>query len=169
MLRILGALLLTGGCTAFGVQASARLGKRVTYIAAWRMAIEQLRAEMSCRVRALPELAKHLAETAPQGLCDDFHKLAEMLQRPNDERYAHIWTRWVKTLPLIHAEERAVIVDLGQLLGRYELDSQLTAMDSAEARLAQIEERAQVRKDKLSRLYAASGLLGGAAMAVVLL
>ncbi|MCL2546846.1 MAG: stage III sporulation protein AB [Oscillospiraceae bacterium] len=168
MLRIIGALLLTGGTTAFGLQASAQLSKCVSVIAAWRMAVEQLQAEMSCRVRALPELAAHLADNAPAILRGDFQRLADMFERPNDERYAQIWTRWAEGLPL-HAEESIIIIELGQLLGRYELDGQLAALDSVEARLAQIEERAQVRKDKLSRLYAVSGLLCGAAAAVILL
>jgi len=168
MLNVIGIFLLVGGCTAIGMQSAAKLNKRVTTIIAWRAAIEQLHAEMSSRVRALPELVLYLSQSGPDLLRDSFMQLSIVYSTPHDARYSVLWGNWINSLSL-EKEERDILRDLGNSLGQHELDSQLSAFESADKRLAAAEQRALLRRDKLSRLYAAGGLLCGAAIAVILI
>ncbi len=168
MLKWAGALLLAGGCTAAGMQAAARLTRRLTVIESWQTAVSQMAAELRCRNSALPDLVAQLARGGPLPLKSQFEVLAAKLKAPGDRRYAEVWRVWAMALPL-GGEEREVVASVGEVLGRYELDSQLSALEGVSARLAQCQQRARGRRERLAKLYAMSGALGGLAAVIVLL
>ena len=56
MLRLMGAVLLVGGCGAVGFSAAGRLARRVEVLRALLGALEGMERELSFRLTPMPEL-----------------------------------------------------------------------------------------------------------------
>ena len=72
-------------------------------------------------------------------------------------------------LELLSLDSRAALLLLGEVLGRYEADSQRQALEHARQALEREEQRAQEERRRLGRVYQALGLSGGAFLVILLL
>ena len=70
---------------------------------------------------------------------------------------------------LLAEPERAVLRELGQVLGRYDAGDQLTALERAERALNACLARAEEDRRRLGRVYTALGVGSGAMLAILLL
>ena len=75
----------------------------------------------------------------------------------------------VDELELLSLDSRAALLPLGEVLGRYEADSQRQALEHARQALEREEQRAQEERRRLGRVYQALGLSGGAFLVILLL
>lgn len=82
-----------------------------------------------------------------------FQRCAEGCARLEQVPFGESWRQAVDELELLSLDGRAALLPLGEVLGRYEADSQRQAMEHARQALEREEQRAQEERRRLGRVY----------------
>ena len=171
MLRLVGALLLTVGAAGLGLCAAWQLRDRVRSLRSLVGGLEILDRELSFRRTAMPELMERTARQAGAPACYLFARCRDHLEELGERSFSQIWARAVAEEPelLLAEEERAALLELGEILGRYDADGQIAALKRAEETLKACLTRAKEDRRRLGRVYTALGAGSGAMLAILLL
>ena len=171
MLKLVGALLLTAGASALGLCAAGQLRDRVKTLRSLVGGLEVLGRELSFRRTAMPELMERTARQAGAPARYLFARCRDHLEELGERTFGQIWTQAVEEEPelLLAEPERAILRELGQVLGRYDADDQLAALERADRELTACLARAEEDRRRLSRVYTALGVGSGAMLAILLL
>ena len=171
MLRLVGALLLTAGAAGLGLCAAGQLGDRVRSLRSLVGGLEILMRELSFRRTSMPELMERTARQAGEPARYLFARCRDHLEELGERSFGQIWAGAVEAEPelLLTREERTVLVELGQVLGRYDADGQIAALERAEEGLKACLARAEEDRRRLGRVYTALGVGSGAMLAILLL
>ena len=110
-----------------------------------------------------------LAQRCSQPAAGFFQRCAEGCARLDQVPFGESWRQAVDELELLSLDSRAALLPLGEVLGRYEADSQRQALEHARQALEREEQRAQEERRRLGRVYQALGLSGGAFLVILLL
>ena len=165
-MRLTGAALLTLAGLLAGVLAAERLRRRVLLRQQLGQMLEQMAFELGRFKTPLPVLFPALAEqlSGPAGeLC---RRAAQALADGDRPPMARIWAGAVEALP---ERERAILLPLGSVLGRYGAEEQLRALHRARAAMARAEAEARTALGRKGRVYVGVSTAGAAALAVLLL
>lgn len=170
MLRLLGAVLLTGGAGALGFGAAARLNRHVRTLRLLTEALERMERELSFRLTSIPELFTLLASHLAPPVGPFFARCRDSLCHLGDERLEDLWRSALADSDLdLEGEERQVLETLGGILGRYDGEGQTQALALARAQLEQCLEAAVAERARMGKVYGALGLAAGAFLVIVLL
>lgn len=74
-----------------------------------------------------------------------------------------------RCLPMLRSEERQVLIEVGQSLGRYDAQTQSRVLARAVRQLEGYRQAAREEARRLGRVYATLAVAGGAALVLVLL
>lgn len=142
MIRLVGALLIAGASFSLGLSYIGGEIKNLNALRSVVWMLKELRGELGSRLVPLPELIHSLAGrcTGPGGAFAGV--LDRRLPELGETEFDRLWTESADaSLDMLDAEERELLYVLGRCLGRYELDRQLTELDSCisglESRLGQ--------------------------------
>ena len=166
MLRWTGAALVWMGCIAWGLSAAAegRMQLRLLEDLVHSLAIAE--RELTLNRTALPDLMRQLASRAVPQSAQLFQRCADSME--TGESFIKAWDSGVAQLPLSR-EDNALLLGLGQVLGRYEDRGQGEAVAAIrrglEDRLALV--RQQIRSS--ARVYTALGTAAGGFLALILI
>ena len=162
MWKLVGAVLVAAGSGWLGLSAAAGLTKRLRAVQSMIVGLELMERELWERGAALPELMAALARRCTQPAAGFFQRCAEGCDRLDQVPFGESWRQAVDELELLSLDSRAALLPLGEVLGRYEADSQRQALEREE-------QRAQEERRRLGRVYQALGLSGGAFLVILLL
>ena len=171
MIKILGALMLTGGAAVIGLRAAEKLNYRVGLYSALAHSIDLMQAEIFFRLTSLPELMLQLSRQieAPANLL--FANCYEQLSRDNTESFCSIWDHALHES--IERDLSSVAMqslrELGSILGRYDAKTQSDALTHALKRIEGCYESARREKERQSRVYGVLGLVSGLAAVIILI
>ena len=98
-----------------------------------------------------------------------FQGCAAGLDRLDQEDFSSLWRRLVQELEELNQEGQAVLLPLGDTLGRYEEARQREALSAARRRLEELAGRMEEDSRRLGRVYQVLGLSGGAFLVILLL
>ena len=170
MLKLVGALCVMAVALWCGTQAVGTLRRRAGTLAELHAGLTWLEEELTFRLTPLPELLERLGQTR-QGEAGQFFQQVDRLLRLDPEGGLHqSWRQaMVKCLPLLKAEERQVLLEVGQTLGRYDAETQRQALTRCNRRLADFRDQAQEETRRLGKVYAALSAAGGAMVVLVLI
>ena len=171
MLRLAGALLLAGGAAGLGLCAAGQLRDRVKSLRALEGGLALLARELSFRRAPMPELMVRAARGAAAPACYFFARCRDHLDELGSRPFGQIWREALEAEPelLLGEEERMALLQLGQVLGRYDAGGQLAALEQARETLAACLVQAEEERQRLGRVYAALGVGSGAMLAILLL
>ena len=162
--RLLGALLLVAGGFLGGRACLAEYRVRVITLRALTASLARIRAEIALCRTPLPELLSSEAECT-DGRVQAFYR--EALRRYGEEgRFRTSWDGASELLRL-PSDARAVLVSLGDILGRYDAQTQEDALLHAENLLERCAADAENDRKQRGTLYAK--LLPGLAFAAAIL
>lgn len=170
MIRLMGAALVAAGGALLGFQAAAGLGRRVRSVREMEAGLELLERELELSAPPLPRLlergiehsegpARALFEGCLRGVDDSLDR----------ENFSSLWRRLVREQTGLPAEGQAVLLPLGDTLGRYEEERQREALSAARRRLEELAGRLEADSRRQGRVYRALGLSGGAFLVILLL
>lgn len=170
MLKLLGVLCLLGGATAVGFGAEGQLNRRVKSLRSLRDGLAWMERELSFRLTPLPDLLQQLAEKK-QIASRFFQRCRESLPELGKYSMGELWSRALAAEEdlLLQPEELAVLLTLGDVLGRYDSQGQQEALQVAVNELSQRLTIAEEEKNRLGKLYRVLGISAGALSVIVLL
>lgn len=170
MIRMVGAILLAGGAVLLGVSAAHRTRSRVRDL---RMLADGLRAilrELSYRMVPLPELLCSAKEQTGERVQLFFSLCAQGAEHLNGRPFQKIWEEAAEAGQMcLEREDWQCLESLGYVLGRYDGESQLQALESSLDRLEERYREAAEQSRKLGKLYRVLGLTAGAFLIILLM
>lgn len=170
MLRLLGTVLILTGAGWCGLCAAGQLRRRVRTLERLRASLVWLEEELTFRLSPLPGLLERLGREQSGAVGLFFQDALAGLRRDPEEGLRQSWRQaMVNRLDFLKEEERQVLVEVGQTLGRYDVKAQRQALVQAAGRLDTIRARAEEDARRLGRVYIALSLAAGAAVVLVLL
>lgn len=170
MLKWMGSLCVMAGALCWGLGAARELGRRVETLEGLREGLSDLDRELTFRLAPLPALLEQLGKEKT-GAAGDFFRTAFLQWQKDPEGGLHQSWRlaMTKCLSLLRSEERQVLLEVGQTLGRYDAQTQSKALARAVRRLEGYRQAAREEAQRLGRVYATLAIAGGAALVLVLL
>lgn len=156
MMVWLGRLLFLSGCTALGLARGMALRDRTACLSEFRRCLGQLNREMTFALRPLPDLLEGLRVRGPAG--EFFAACVEGLE----ESWAEAWQTALEETHLpLKEEDRQILWEAGEVLGRYDGESQRQALEGLAARLEENLAQARADENRLFRVYLALGITAG--------
>ncbi len=169
MIRLMGAALLTAGGAALGLAGVARLEGRVRDLGALAAGLDAMERELGWRLAPLPDALETAGRAAGGGAARFFAQCAGAA-REGGRAFQELWRDSLEAAPLRLAEgDRALLRRLGQVLGRYDADSQRRALAEAVAELRALRAEAAEDRRRLGRVYGVLGVAGGLLLVILLI
>lgn len=169
MLKLSGAILVMLGAGWCGAYAVSRLRWRVRTLSALRSGLAWLEEELAFHLTPLPALLERLGRELPGAAGFFFSDVLHSLRRDPEGGLRKSWRQaMVRQLDELQEEDRQVLLEVGQSLGRYDAKAQCQVLRQAAARLESLQERAQEESKRLSRVYTVLSLAAGAAVVLML-
>lgn len=170
MLRLLGALLLTGCGLALGLGAVGMLQRRAAALAGWRGALELLGAELEFSLPPMNELLIRASGAAGEPVKGSLRAAAEGLTALGEQSFEDIWSQALsRCAPPLLREDVELLGRLGSLLGRYDGQSQRQAVEQVRKELDARERHVREELRQSGKAWAAAGVSLGAFAAILLL
>jgi len=169
MLKLLGAALVTLCGLALGLDAVGSLARRERALRSLCAALTILERELAFRLPPLPELFRELGAQSPPPAAELFARCAGDLERLGERPFAQLWTAAAESLPDLTGEDRAILAQLGAVLGRWDAHDQRQAVEEVRLRLSEQAAQAASRRGREGRAYGVLGLSLGLFTAIVLL
>ena len=170
MIRLLGAALLMAGCGGLGLSAVNRLDSRVRDLRELSAGLEILRRELGWRLSPLPEALEAAAGGTHERAARFFAFCAQGSKQLDGTPFRTLWNNGLEQCTLrLSREDRALLEQLGQVLGRYDGDSQRQAVENVLASLGRQQAQAEDDRRRLGRVYGVLGLTAGLFLTLVLI
>lgn len=169
MMRLMGAVLVAAGGAALGFQAAAGLRSQVRALGEMSQGLALLERELELSAPPLPRLLERGAEHSRGPARALFQGCVRGLDSLDREDFSTLWRRLVREQTGLPAEGQAVLLPLGDTLGRYEGERQREALSAARRRLEELAARLEEDSRRRGRVYQALGLSGGAFLVILLL
>ena len=170
MIRFFGAALLILGCGGLGLSAVNRLDSRVRDLRGLSTGLEILQRELGWRLSPLPEALEAAAGGTQDRAARFFACCAQGSRQLAGVPFRTFWSRGLEQCPLrLSREDRALLEQLGPVLGRYDGDSQRQAVENVLAGLSRQQAQAEDDRRRLGRVYGVLGLTAGLFLTLVLI
>lgn len=169
MLKLLGALCMMAGALWCGSGAVGGLRRRAQALEELHSGLIWLEEELAFRMAPLPQLLEQLGKDRHGEVGRFFQETAKGLEQDPEGGLYQSWRQaMVRHLPLLRQEERQMLLEVGQTLGRYDAQTQRQALSRGARRLTVFRDEARGEVKRLGKVYAALSLAGGAAVILVL-
>lgn len=170
MLKLLGAVLLTGGGLTLGLKAVGGLVRRAEALSAFSAALGLLEGELALRSPPMPDLLDILARQAKPPAAEFFDVCGRGLAGLGESSFREIWARALESLEgALDREDRDILLELGPVLGRYDGEEQRRAVSGVRQRLAGQEKLVRDKLRREGRAYGTLGLTLGLFLTILLL
>ena len=168
MLRLAGLLLIAACCSGAGMLASCRLSGRVLALEGCMGFLEALCQELRYTLARTEDLLLALGERGSFSQLDFVRESARLTGEGMEFPLA--WKQAVErsALPL-DKEDRRVLNQVGELLGASSAEGQLSQLAHCQRLLGQQREAAQAEKASKGNLFRSLGVLGGAAVFILMI
>lgn len=170
MIRLVGAVLLTSGSAALGLGAAAHLDGRVRDLKGLIAGLEAMKRALSASMEPLSQMLRAAAQSV-QGRPKEFFQFCQQgASCPGEDGFAAVWAAALEAVPLrLEEQDLLELKPLEGVLGRFDGDSQLAALDRTAAQLAVRLEEAEEQRRRLGKVYGALGVTSGLFLAILLI
>ncbi|MDN5276964.1 MAG: stage sporulation protein [Clostridiales bacterium] len=170
--KILSSLVIVMCCSFLGLQAANAYALRVKELRMLRMAFAQLESEVINYATFLPEAVERVAALLHGGVKEFFCDFSRRLQKRSGDTAAEAWEKalkgWKKHLH-ITMEDTQILLTFGKVLGVSDRESQQRYFQIIQSQLRNQEQKAEEACLKYQTMYRNLGVLGGLALAIILL
>jgi stage III sporulation protein AB len=171
MVRVIGAILMLAGTTAWGLDGVMKLRGRCGSLRALTSALGVMRGEICDRLTPVSEIAQMLAREAQYPANLFFQNLREGINDLGDTRFSVIWQRAVTDTPQLrlNASEALTLSELGVSVGRYDVHEQRDALMYVQRRMEEYAAGADRARETNSKLRMFLGVAAGVFAVVMLI
>lgn len=169
IVRLIGACFIILGCGGFGVVLSRNAKNEINALQNFLFAIEYMECELKYRMTPLPNLCLGAASISKGIIRVIFGSLGKKLMQNISPNVSECMNSVLKCNTNIPPKLYSLLINLGERLGKFDLDGQVHVLTSIHE-LASIElKRCQQGNDIRSRSYKTIALCAGAAMVILLI
>lgn len=170
MLRLLGVILLGTGSTAMGLCAAKQLTGKVTELKGLICGLSFMQRGLASSAENLGSMLQSAAENTVGSAQKFFSAVYDNLRHSEGAPFFRCWNDALEeTLTYSGEKEKGYLRPLGNVLGCYDGDSQLSALERAIDQLgATLKEADESRKSK-SKVYLTLGASAGLLLSILLL
>lgn len=170
MIRMVGAVLLTGGSAALGFSAVRHLERRVQDLSRMTVGLEVVKRELQWRMAPLPELMERAAKEVKGRPGEFFRLCCQGAAHLNGRGFEQIWREALEAAQLrLEPSDLTLLEQLGGIMGRYDGDSQREALDRILIRLEEQRKEAAEQRSRLGKVYGMLGVTAGAFLMILLI
>lgn len=162
--------MLVIGCGLIGVNANLLLRRRIAVLSALLSALEVMESEIGYRLAPIPEVLK-VAGDAGGGRVKEFFQLCVLqMEIRGPHNFSEIWREALITeLSELPDNQRQVLLDLSDSLGRYSAEDQVSAIAYSQRRIENFIHQAEAESTKKGRIYITLGLSLGMTIVMILI
>lgn len=168
-----GAVLIVTATALWGNQQAAQMQRRVKQLEEFRLAMRLLMAEIGYTATPLPRALEHVQNRlGDERVKQFFMEIVRQLERPEVGDASLAWLRAVEVSRrqlCLRADDWPLIMRAAVGLGALGRESQLKQLEAAEIQLASHNARVEANCVRSERMWRYLGVLGGAALVIVLL
>ena len=171
MLKLLGAALVTVSASLVGFGFARGVRRQCAQLEGLLWALDFMQAELSARLTPLPQLFSMLASCRQRDVAAFFEAAGRALSVPPGCTVPVSFKRGFQASPGLSPGQDTVqaLYGLAQGLGRFDLESQLGAIERAKGSITSVLLQLQAQKRARCRSYETIGICAGLALAVILL
>ena len=169
MIRLMGAVLVAAGGAILGFQAAAVLRRRGRAVRRMEEGLALLERELELNAPPLSRLLERGAAHSQGPARALFQGCTQGLDNLDREDFSSLWRRLVRERAELTPEGQAILLPLGNTLGRYEGERQRETLSAARRRLGELDARLETDSRRQGRVYQVLGLSGGAFLVILLL
>ena len=169
-MKVLGALLITICCGWFGFSLSIAHKKEERNLRQLISSLEYIQCEIQYRLSSLPELCAQTANICEKGAVRDFFiALQEELNQQVSAEVQPCLLAALDNTPKMTPKTKQCILEMAKDLGKFDIDGQLSALESSRILCKEQLEKHCLGKDEQRRSYQTLGICAGAALVIVLI
>lgn len=138
MLKIAGIVLIVGSFTGIAVSQRQQFQRRVTALNDMLSMLDYLSGELAYRLTDVPTMVEQLAQDSRASVAELFGQLLALLRRDDQLSLSFKWMKAFRECgPRIGLKEEdiAILCDLSDFIGKYDVQSQQKSIDYARGRL----------------------------------
>ena len=165
MMKLLGVLLVWGGCTLCGAQACVSLGRRIAVLEEIGQSLEIMERELALNATALPELLELLGRNEKDTGKRLFYLCRAELDKGNS--FAESWVSALDSSRLPQREKQ-LLSGLSRLLGRYDAAGQVRGLSRLRADWDDHVALMRRQAGSLRRVYGVLGVAAGGFVSLLL-
>lgn len=164
----IGALLTVAGCGGFGFQMAAAHRYEEKSLRQLVSALDYMTCELRYRMTPLPEVCRQTSGECGGSLKQLFSQLGEELDAQLGPDVRDCMDSVLRKAGRLPDKTRANLILLGNSLGRFDLEGQLTGLEAVRAACRRDLDALGRDRDQRLRSYQTLGLCAGAALAILL-
>ena len=165
MLKILGVLLVWGGCVLCGARSCTALGRRVRMLEEIGQGLDVIERELALNATATPELLEQLTEAEAGSDGGLFTLCRSELEKGHS--FSTSWTTALENSGLTR-RDRQLLSGLARVLGRYDAKGQVQALSRLHADWDEHIAFARRQAGSLRTVYGVLGVTAGGFVSLLL-
>lgn len=168
-IKLIGAVFVIFGCGWVGFRMASNHIREENALRQLISALDYMECELQYRYTPLPELCRQAAAQQKGHLRNIFLRLTQELEdqiSPDVDRCMQAALFDSKEIP---THTRTMLENLGQSLGRFDMDGQLKGLENVRGECRRLLDNLGKDKEIRIRSYQTLGLCAGAALAILLL
>lgn len=172
MLRIIGGILVIGGCSGFGLWHWSELEEALRSLRKLRELLEMLMSEIDYHKSTLPEACRQVGIRMDEPYKSHMIKLHELLNEESDVDFQTAWKQEIGVcldgLP-ISKKEREMILGIAGKGGLSDYRMQLRTIEQYRDMIADSVKKREAEIQKQARMSVGLGVMGGIFLVLILL
>ncbi len=171
VIRWLGMILIGGAAASVGFGAALRIRKTTTQLRQLSSAFEVMRCELQYAMTPLPQLCQVVCKTSKGAIQTLFDHLGQILSEDAACDTSRAMARAIEQSKSLCLPDEIVfaLLELGQTLGQFDLDGQVSMLEMSQKRVKICLERYEQDQSQRCRSYQTLGLCTGAALIILML
>ncbi|MGN1014881.1 MAG: stage III sporulation protein AB [Butyricicoccus sp.] len=172
MLKLIGIVFVIGSFTGIGIAQRQQYQGRVTTLCGLLSALDLIAGELSFRLTSIPDIIALLANDRHSSVSELFSSMNHAVQQDNGLSLTY---KWMKTFQQngpqfgLNADDIAVLCDMSDFIGKYDVKSQEQSVRYAKQRLEQQLKLAEAELKSKGTVYRTCCIAAGLLLVLVLL
>lgn len=165
--RLIGAIMVIVGCSCVGFSMAIVHRKTESSLARLICAIEYMECELQYHLTPLPELCVMTSEHVSGEISFVFRELANLMVSQQQQNAKACMDDALERVNAIPSLTRDNLLKLGQVMGRFDLQGQLSGLASIKELVRRDLDGLQIDKDARLRSYQTLGICAGVALVIL--
>lgn len=166
MIRIFGAVMLVSGCGGFGFLMGMHYRREIRMLKNLLSSLREMEWELKYRLTPLPELCGIAAVVSGGTIGELYLELKNALETGTCSEISGCMNGLLQTME-IPGRTAKCLKDLGNSLGRYDLEGQLQGLQAVKVQCHNFLEELEDHRAERVRSYQTLGLCAGAALVIL--